>query len=945
MKLAAKWIWKKQLDYTQYNQTIIAKKEFYLGKIKKAVVMITADSSYRLYCNGLWINDGPCRSWPEHYQYDQIDITRYLWKGKNEITVIARYFGTGDFHRVPKQAGLLVQLEANLANGKKKTIISDKTWKVAQADAWIQATPKISVQMEPAEYYNSCFENNYKYTGAQELFAAGEGPWKDLNSRDVALMTQKPVFLKSFIGANIVKSEGLHFCLPASRLCHAGLIEANSNTSMPCGIATIVEVDECVAVRIGTNGLKITVDGKHNKTGLYRLTQGRHLVFALADDLFDHHGKDKTLCFYNHDKIRLVNPFKADHENPWCFFVMDEFLLAQTDLVFVHFIEQDDHIGEVLRRYKKATSELFRKIKDIKVFVRHFEAIARCMPYKEMFVEDDYWMFEQRSVIKDAIAYIENPQALMTDNSDFTTLTPPPDGDLELIYDLGGESCGYFNFELLSGARTIIDLYAVEYITADGKVQHTRGNRNGMRYIAKPGLNTFMSLKRRGARYLFLTVRGMTSPVKIRFFKLVESIYPVNNIAEFQCSDTQLNKIWQISARTLQLCMEDTYTDCPVYEQTLWVGDARNESLYGYTVFGAYDIAARCIKLAAHSLERYPIVGCQVPSSWECLLPAWSFLWGISVWEYYWHTGDIKFLKKTWPSVMRNIGGAEAYLDDNGLLSCSFWNFFDWTNIDQEQPTVLHNTLFFVGAVDAAIKCAEVLSDHSAQKRLNIIRAGLIYSINRVWDKKKKSFPDSIHADGTISKSVSQHTSILAVLYDIVKPARKKACIKNMINPSEKTVLVGSPFATQFLYEALEKMGMYEKIIASIYENFLPIVNSGAACVWESFASGTTAFDGFPTRSHCHAWSSSPLHFLNRIILGIRQSVPGAKEFVISPYISGLSWANGAVASPFGLLQVNWKLCDNLLSIRIEHPRRVKVRFSRNASHKGLRTVVEFISV
>jgi len=173
---------------------------------------------------------------------------------------------------------------------------------------------------------------------------------------------------------------------------------------------------------------------------------------------------------------------------------------------------------------------------------------------------------------------------------------------------------------------------------------------------------------------------------------LLESTYPVNAVGSFQCSDARLDHIWEISARTLKLCMEDTFTDCPLYEQTLWVGDARNESLFAYTTFGATDLARRCITLAGQSLERYPLAGCQVPSSWDCLLPAWSFLWGISVWDYYEYTGDRNFLQSVWGWVLGNLQGAEARLDERGLFSGPYWNMFDWAGIDDKHNTVLHNT-------------------------------------------------------------------------------------------------------------------------------------------------------------------------------------------------------------------------------------------------------------
>jgi hypothetical protein len=43
--------------------------------------------------------------------------------------------------------------------------------------------------------------------------------------------------------------------------------------------------------------------------------------------------------------------------------------------------------------------------------------------------------------------------------------------------------------------------------------------------------------------------------------------------------------------------MEDTFVDCPAYEQVFWVGDSRNEALVNYYVFGALDIVKRCLRL------------------------------------------------------------------------------------------------------------------------------------------------------------------------------------------------------------------------------------------------------------------------------------------------------------------------------------------------------------
>ena len=104
--------------------------------------------------------------------------------------------------------------------------------------------------------------------------------------------------------------------------------------------------------------------------------------------------------------------------------------------------------------------------------------------------------------------------------------------------------------------------------------------------------------------------------------------------------------------------------------------------------------------------------------------------------------------------------------------------------------------------------------------------------------------------------------------------------------------------------------------------------------VWESFPTGTTGSGGFPTRSHTHAWSSAPSYFLNRIILGIRPTSPGAQTVQISPRLSGLTWARGTIATTQGPIAVAWQLKkDGSLDITCTAPESVKVEFVKNDSH------------
>ena len=140
----------------------------------------------------------------------------------------------------------------------------------------------------------------------------------------------------------------------------------------------------------------------------------------------------------------------------------------------------------------------------------------------------------------------------------------------------------------------------------------------------------------------------------------------------------------------------------------------------------------------------------------------------------------------------------------------------------------------------------------------------------------------------------------------------------------------------QYFYEALEKMGREDVIMQSIYAAYLPMLADGATTVWETFPSSAYRPGDFPTRSHCHAWSAAPLHFLNRIILGVRPTGVGGAAFEISPRLYGVTWAEGVQATAAGPLRTAWKLVGTQLEVTVRAPLGTQVVFKDNPTLAGL---------
>ncbi len=925
MDLTAKWIWLSGDDGRGYNSTTEFRRDFELGEFTGARIAVSADSYYRLKINGQWIADGPARGWPEHYFYDWIDVAWALRPGPNRIEAEVRYYGCGTFHQRPQRGGFLAELKLQTPAGHI-AVVSDRSWQARPAAARVTNTAKISVQQCPVEIYDAT-RPEAPWGEAAEVAAAGAEPWRDLAMRDCRLLSRKEFPLKRFVSARRLDGERLVLAWSSRQIYRPGGTSENISDFYPTALALTLDVPEARELDFTAANLTVAVDGRVVESPC-RLEAGTHLL-AAAVAFPQGHLKEHALVLSDPDGIVIGNP--AGESGKYALAVASALVRERSDIPWPHLADD-----ELLLDCGAWRDRLIAAAVDAAALVKHCGSSLWQLKPEELLADDGYWRSRTASYAPLLDGDVADPGALICRDGEVTEVA----AGVEMLYDFGEQNCGFWEFEVDAAAGTVIDLYAIEYIAPDGRLQHAEHNRNVMRYVCREGRQRFISLKRRSGRYLFLTVTNAARPARFNYLGLVESTYPVQRIGEFRCSDQRLNRIWEMSERTLKLCMEDTFTDCPLYEQTLWVGDARSEALFAFPVFGAYDLARRCIELAGRSLERYPLVGGQLPSSWDCLLPAWSFMWGMSVWDYYFETGDAEFVRKVWPMVRENLDGARAWVDPStGLFSAMEWNMFDWCPTDCGQPFVLYLSMFMAGAVDAALKLAEVAGDPAWAGDFRGVRADLAAAIDRVWDAERGQWPDTIDADGAPATQGAVHTSMLAVLYDLTSPANRDRAAANVMAPPEEMIRVCSPFASLYYYMALEKLGREADVVAAIGADYREMLKLGESTVWETYLSpGDPASpDYFPTRSHCHGWSSAPLYFLPRIVLGVKAVGVGASVIEISPVMTaGIDYAAGRIATIKGPVEVEWERSGDRLTLRAAAPAGCRLEYRLNPTLEGL---------
>jgi hypothetical protein len=141
----------------------------------------------------------------------------------------------------------------------------------------------------------------------------------------------------------------------------------------------------------------------------------------------------------------------------------------------------------------------------------------------------------------------------------------------------------------------------------------------------------------------------------------------------------------------------------------------------------------------------------------------------------------------------------------------------------------------------------------------------------------------------------SQHANTLAVLTDLVAPAEQKNFIAKIAQ--DKSLIQCTLYFRFYLLRAMKKAGLGDAYV-ELLEPWRDMLKLGLT---------TFAERPEPTRSDCHAWSSSPNYELLSTVCGIEPASPGFKTVRIAPCLGPLTWVKAAMPHPSGSITVSLK--------------------------------------
>ncbi len=927
----AKWIWDSG-EASPRNVYLCARRAFDAnqrdGASHKASwsIRISADSRYRLWVNGEWIGDGPARSFAFNKQYDRYDVSGVVREGRNVIAILAAQYGEGTFQYNPSgRAGILVQLEQpnlmissgsheHLPDGKiKDTSIvfhadpwlwSDKTWQVRRHPGYLRPTMRISCQMPFEEIFDargmddswitSTEEKLPGFEPATELGPVGMDPWKKMVPRTVPFYTREPVTPVRLWRAGAVKRPDLEFGFTLRPYLLPGYVQQN-HKPIPGFAATVIVSPKEQPITIcnpSTGRFEWPViNGVVTKDGEPAILRKGENLCVIPVRPGDHHEYDRSYAAFVEEPVTLKGLFQDS--SPWT--------------VFGPF----EDYGKINPAVRKAAT-----VADLEPFKEK----ARPVAAEHLLTHGSPWNQAAFARPVQAASFFPTFRDFFTGGAQTGVVLPCPGGDTEMFMDFGKELVGYLELDVDGAAGTTLDATFLEEIE-EGKadrIHYTDGNQNGFRYILRDGRQQYVTFLRRGYRYARMIVHDQKTPLTIRAIRTLFATHPVNERGAFACSDAKLTKIWEVGRHTLRCCSEDTFTDCPTYEQTYWVGDGRNEGMVTYATYGHLALTRRAAELPPESMFRQLIPESQVPSAWDNLLTAWALLWIQISEEHYWFSGDKDYLKGIYPSVRTAIHNCrEKLTDERGLLSIQAWNFFDWAGMDLGHRVTTPNQMLLAEGYRRAEFMAKELGEASDAAWFAGEREALVKAINaHLWDEAKGAYIDSIHDDGKPSPKVSQQSNSLALVYGIAPPERASKIRDVPVKPFPDMVTFGSPFALFYGLDALVAQGRFDEMVSIVRDRWGSMTDKGATTFWETFPQE----QGWWTRSYCHAWSAAPTYFLSRHVLGAWWDAPGYSRARIAPKPCGLTWARGRVPTPKGEIEVAWEAKDKVFRLEVALP-------------------------
>jgi len=488
------------------------------------------------------------------------------------------------------------------------------------------------------------------------------------------------------------------------------------------------------------------------------------------------------------------------------------------------------------------------------------------------------------------------------------------------IFDIGQNMVGVARLRVRgANAGTQITMRFAEVLNPDGTI-HTanlRRAKNTDVYICKgDGEEVFEPrFTFRGFRYV--EVSGYQGKPELDAITGIVLRSDVPLVGEFECSNEQVNRLFQNIVWGLRGNYLEVPTDCPQRDERQgWTGDAQ---IFVRAASYIADIASFMTKwlIDLNDGQRgdgaYPDVAPTTGAGFGT--PAWGDAGIIIPWTMLKVYGDRRIVERHYNSMARYM---EYLVRNSKNLIRPPIGYGDWVPAGADTPKDVLATAYFAYVTKLMADMAKAIGRNEDAQRYE-----------KLFEDIKGAFiKEFVQSDGRI-KGDTQTCYALALNIGLLPDELRNKALEHLVRDIEKrgwhlsTGFVG----TRHLMLALSECGRndvaYKLLLQDTYPSWLFTVKMGATTIWERWNSiqpdGSIHEPGMNSFNH-YAFGSVG-EWMFRMLAGIDVLEDGFKKVLIKPCIdSGLEFVRASYNSIRGRIEVEWRIEGNNLRLKVTVP-------------------------
>ncbi|WP_062213085.1 family 78 glycoside hydrolase catalytic domain [Streptomyces sp. NBRC 109706] len=383
----------------------------------------------------------------------------------------------------------------------------------------------------------------------------------------------------------------------------------------------------------------------------------------------------------------------------------------------------------------------------------------------------------------------------------------------------------------------------------------------------------------------------------------------VRRTGQFVCSDPLLNRLHELTCRTVLNNLHHLPTDTPAYEKNGWTGDGMLGTELFLLNFDAHELVAKWLTDVADSRHGSGAPAVIAPfGGWRMdwsPAPTWHSALVLGPWWLHRYTGDRRIVHELWDD-MTSYVEFELARRVEGLADTTLG---DWVSPDTDpeggnppEDRRIAATAFLHAMTLALASMAPVADRPAEAGRWWREAARVRTAFRRAFVVAEPSDPEAPVVAGQGDTGFRQSHHVLALALRLLPPgtARRAAdALAGDIRARGGHLATGA-LATKFLLPVLTEYGYlqlaHDVATRTTYPSWGYWVTRGATTLWEHWRE--------ESRSRGHYFLGTLDDWLFHTLAGLRPTEPGwGRAAHAEPRLpDGVDWVRASVRTPYGLL-------------------------------------------